>query len=737
MNDMRDLDRLADLAGIESGWWDFFGQWRQVPDETKRHFLKSMGLGADTDEEARASLKRLEERSWLRGAPATHVVRQGWENPGIPIAFPEGIERGRWRVLEESGNILTGEFNAPHLRQIEERWIDGKNYVKRWLPCPSPLETGYHRLSVELGQGFATETFLIVAPQTAFIPQALHDNGRIWGSSAQLYGLRRSDKKGFGIGDFSALSELVEAVAHLGGGAVGLNPLHARFHCQPERISPYSPSSRLFLDAIYIDPEAEPEFAHVKNQVKHLEPKRQASQACDLIDYPEVATLIFPLLEEMFTHFKEKNLGAQPSDRGREFLSFVREQGVDIERFARFQSLQEHFQKQSPELAWWRRWPEAFRNPNSPEVAQFAKDHAERIQYFQYLEFIADRQLGKVGDRARKMGMTVGLYRDLGVGIPGDSGEAWSLQDALALGIGVGAPPDPLNLKGQNWGLAPFNPLALDELGYAPFAHVLRANMRHAGAMRLDHAMSLVRLYWVPEGNDADQGAYVRMPADALFAVLALESQRAQCLIIGEDLGTVPDGFRERMRAEGLFAYRLLPFERRFDGQFKRPHEIDYQALVTAGTHDLAPLLGWWKGRDLDWREMLHLYPKPETAGHERHSRQEDRQRLVWALSEKGLIDPVFPIDGHLEPDQTKALCQSVHRYLCEAPTQIMMVQIEDLMGQEEPMNLPGTIDEHPNWRRRYANTVGELSRNENVQDIAKHLSQVRPSVKKGHHHGH
>jgi 4-alpha-glucanotransferase len=289
-----------------------------------------------------------------------------------------------------------------------------------------------------------------------------------------------------------------------------------------------------------------------------------------------------------------------------------------------------------------------------------------------------------------------------------------------------------LNLKGQDWGLAPFNPLALDELGYAPFASVLRANMRHAGAMRLDHAMSLVRLYWVPEGNEADQGAYVRMPADALFAVLALESQRAQCLFIGEDLGTVPDGFRERMYGEGLFAYRLLPFERRWDGQFKRPHEIDGQALVTAGTHDLAPLMGWWTGRDLDWRENLHLYPKPETAGQDRHSRQEDRQRLIWALSEKGLVDPAFPADGRLDHQQAQTLLIAVQRYLCEAPTQIMMVQIEDLLKQEEPMNLPGTVDEHPNWRRRYAGSLAQLAQHDDIKELTAQLGQARPSVRPG-----
>lgn len=730
MNEVRVLDRLSDMAGIEAGWWDFFGQWRQVPDETKRHFLKSMGLPADSDDEASASLARLEERPWRRGAPATHVVRQHWNPlPAIPIAFPENAGRGRWRILEESGHIRTGEFNAPDLQAFEERWIDGKRFVRRWLPCPEGLETGYHKLSLELGPGLATETSLIVAPPSAYFPPALYDSKRVWGVSAQLYGLRRKEGKGFGIGDFSALAEMVDDVAALGGGIVGLNPLHARFLTQPERISPYSPSSRLFLDAIYIDPSAEPEFDAVKKSAPLDKDRLKKAEELSLIDYSEAAAMKFPLLEKMFEQFRKKHLGAKPSNRGQDFLSFVAERGTNLERFARFQALLEHFQAQSPDMGWWRRWPEAFRNPTSPDVAHFALEHAERVQYFQYLEYLADSQLGAAAEKAKAKGMAIGLYRDLGVGIPGDGGEAWSLQDALALGIGVGAPPDPLNLKGQDWGLAPFNPVALDELGYAPYAHILRYNMRHAGAMRLDHAMSLVRLYWVPEGNDADQGAYIRMPAEPLFAVLAIESQRAKCMVVGEDLGTVPDGFRERLRSEALFAYRLLPFERRPDGQFKRPHEIDQQALATAGTHDLAPLAGWWKGRDLDWREQLNLYPKLETAGNERQARETDRQRLIWALSEKGEIDPSFPVNGQLDAAQSAQLCQAVHRYLCDAPTQVMMVQIEDLLLQEEPMNLPGTVDEHPNWRRRYAKPMADVRDSVIARDIASHLCQRRPSI--------
>jgi 4-alpha-glucanotransferase len=329
-------------------------------------------------------------------------------------------------------------------------------------------------------------------------------------------------------------------------------------------------------------------------------------------------------------------------------------------------------------------------------------EHVEQVEFFQWLQFIADEQLGEAQARGKAEGAAIGLYRDLAVGIAGDGGEAWAQQDCLALGVSVGAPPDPLALKGQDWGLVPFNPVTLRENFYAPFIEVMAANMRHAGALRLDHAMSLARLYWVPPGQPADQGAYVRYPAEDLFRLVALESQRNRCLVIGEDLGTVPDGFRERMDRMGIFAYRVMVFEKTADGAFRRPEDFDAKALAIAATHDLPSLRGWWAGKDIDRREALGLYPRQDQAAEENAARAADRVAMVAALAGQGLLAPDFPVGPALSDSQAVSLAGAVHTYLGRSASRLTMVQMEDVLGQEIQMNLPGTTTQHPNWRLRY-----------------------------------
>ena len=324
------------------------------------------------------------------------------------------------------------------------------------------------------------------------------------------------------------------------------------------------------------------------------------------------------------------------------------------------------------------------------------------MEFFQWLQFIADEQLGEVQRRGKDAGAAIGLYRDLAVGIAGDGAEAWAEQDSLALGVSVGAPPDPLALKGQDWGLVPFNPLTLREQAYGPFIGVMAANMRHAGALRLDHAMSLARLYWVPPGQPADQGAYVRYPVDDLFRLVALESRRNRCLVIGEDLGTVPDGFRERMDRMGIFAYRVMVFEKVDGGAIRAPEGFDAQALAIFATHDLPSARGWWGAKDIDQREKLDLYPRADQAAEERESRAADRMAMVAALAQQGLLPADFPVTPSLSDEQAVALAAAAHAYLGRSASRLVMVQMEDVLGQDLQMNLPGTTDQHANWRRRY-----------------------------------
>ncbi|EME70886.1 4-alpha-glucanotransferase [Paramagnetospirillum caucaseum] len=707
------LDRLARLAGIEDGWWDFFGAWRVVPAETKRVFLAAMGLPAGSDEQVRASLKDLETRPWRRALEPVLMAEEHSAPPSIAVTLPaEADDIGHsWVLEEELGIRHAGSFRPVELRWGEEYLLDDRLVHRRWLDLPALPPCGYHRLILSGPAGVLAEMALIVTPPRAHVPEAVERETGAWGVATQIYSLR--SERDWGVGNYGNLAELAEGAARLGAACVGVNPLHALFPADPERFSPYSPSSRRFLNIAYIDIEAMPEFRDcLEARRMFASPGYQATLArlrgYSLIEYPDVMRLARPMLEVLYRWFRRTSMG-DDNPRGQEFRAWQAEMGEAGRNFAVFEALHDKFSRDGK--GYWRQWPEQYRRPDSPAVADFVLEHVEQVEFFQWLQFIADRQLAGAQARARAAGASIGLYRDLAVGIAGDGAEAWAQQDSLALGVSVGAPPDPLALKGQDWGLVPFNPITLREHFYAPFIEVMEANMRHAGALRLDHAMSLARLYWVPPGQPADQGAYVRYPAEDLFRLVALESRRNSCLVIGEDLGTVPDGFRERMDSMGIFAYRVMVFEKAKDGAFRAPGQFDAKALAIAATHDLPSLRGWWAGKDIDRREKLDLYPREGQAAEERAVRAADRAALAAALAGQGLLQADFPVGPALSDIQAVALAAAAHAYLGRSAARLMMVQMEDALGQEVQMNLPGTTTQHPNWRLRYkADTAAILA---------------------------
>ncbi|KIM00099.1 4-alpha-glucanotransferase (amylomaltase) [Paramagnetospirillum magnetotacticum MS-1] len=698
------LDRLARLAGIEDGWWDFFGEWRVVPPETKRVFLGAMGLPADSDEQVWASLKDLESRSWRRALEPVMLAEEHGTPPSIAITLPAEADEAvhSWVLEEELGIRHQGSFRPGELRWSEEYQLDGHLIHRHWLDLPALPPCGYHRLILSGPKGVLGEMAMIVTPPSAFVPEQVESGAGAWGIATQIYSLR--SERDWGVGTYGNLGDLAEGAAKLGAACVGINPLHALFPADPERFSPYSPSSRRFLNIAYIDVEAIPEFQDcLEARRMFASPGYQATLArlrgYALIEYPDVMRLSRPMLEVLYRWFRRTSMG-DDNPRGQAFRTFQAEQGVSGQRFAVFEALHDQFTRDG--TPYWRHWPEQYRRPDSAALADFVLEHVETVEFFQWLQFIADEQLAEAQARGKAAGAAIGLYRDLAVGIAGDGAEAWAQQDSLALGVSVGAPPDPLALKGQDWGLVPFNPITLRENFYAPFIEVMAANMRHAGALRLDHAMSLARLYWVPPGQPADQGAYVRYPAEDLFRLVALESRRNRCLVIGEDLGTVPEGFRERMDRMGIFAYRVMVFEKTKDGAFRAPEDFDTQALAIAATHDLPSLRGWWAAKDIDRREKLDLYPREGQAAEERAARAADRAAMVAALAGQGLLAVDFPVGPALSDDQAVALSAAVHATLGRSASKLMMVQMEDVLGQEIQMNLPGTTTQHPNWRLRY-----------------------------------
>jgi 4-alpha-glucanotransferase len=697
MTDAGNLHRLAELAGIEPFYHDIWGNYHGVSDATKRQLLQAMGLNAENDGAIDASIRWLEEAEWRNPLPPCRILREG-EIPTVPLALPVGSEDQLYagEVLTEDNQRFRISFRAGDLALEGLRTLgDGRQIEKRTLLLPKALPLGYHSLVID-GSG-GGNTRLIVAPRSCYLPNDLAASARRWGIAAHLYTLR--SERNWGIGDFSDLLRLTDVAASLGAATVGLNPLHALFPQQPERASPYSPSSRLFLNPLYLDVEGIDEFrvcdaarALVSNWAEEL----RLARADPLVDYTAVSARKGKVLELLFETFRKRHLTAgKVSDRGRQFLEFCRLGGELIQRFAIFEALSEHF-----EGAGWQQWPEPYRDPTDPAVAAFSETHAERVQYFQYLQWQADEQLQRVQHHARAADMLIGLYRDLAVGAAPDGAEAWSAQDILVGAASMGCPPDPFNMLGQDWGVPPLHPLALTRTGYEPFIAVVRANMRHAGALRIDHVMGLMHLFWIPAGETAAAGAYVRYPFEDMLAVLALESHRQRCLVIGEDLGTVPNGFRERMRDANVLSYKVLYFEKDGD-RFKRPNEYPPLALACVSTHDLATLSGFWQGADIDLKQRLHLYPSDEAQRDERNARAHDRKLLLQALAAEGLLPPGLNPDNPDGTPMAPDLAAAIHRYLARSPAGIVLVQIDDLVAELEQINLPGTVDERPNWRRK------------------------------------
>ena len=737
MTDIDILRRLADTAGIRTSFQDAWGKQAKVPEASLRALLGALGVAVDTDEAVRSSLAALESgggggqrRHGAQERPLlepVYVIRAGIA-PEVAVALPEQAAAENatavgWTLGLEGGERREGRGESGDLRRAPV------------LTLPANLPLGYHRLTVSIGDVSASAQ-LIVVPHRCYLPEELNGpDRRVWALTTQLYALR--SERNWGIGDFTDLALIATGAARREARALGLNPLHALFPAEPRHISPYSPSSRRFLNDLYIDVEAVPEFAECEAaRAMVADPafrgQLEAARAAPLVDHAAVAACKCPVLKTLWEHFRDRHLDADPdralTDRGDAFRRFQREGGTALLQFAVFQALHEHFLREGAGFSW-RDWPEPYRDPSSPEVGAFAAEHSDRVECFQYLQWEADRQLGDAARMGQAAGLSIGLYRDLAVGVDGNGAEAWADQELLVPGASVGAPPDLLNMKGQNWGLVPINPIALRRRAYEPFVAVLRANMRHAGALRIDHVMALTHLYWIPPGAEPSAGGYVEYPFEDMLGIVALESQRQRCLVVGEDLGTVPEGFRERMHDANVLSYRVLVFERRADGSFIPPNEYPSLATASVATHDIATLKGYWLGNDIGWRERLNLYPNDEARAADRQNRMRERRLLVDALVREGVlppdaIDELLPADD--SPVYTSALAEAVHRLLGHSNARLMLVQVEDAVGEAEQANLPGTVDEHPNWRRKLSITVEDLLKDEWFKQLTAALGDAR-----------
>ena len=563
-----------------------------------------------------------------------------------------------------------------------------------WIKLPQ-LTCGYYTLSAET-DGKCCLVRLIVAPESVYQPKLLANGGRMNGLTMHLYSLR--SERNWGIGDFTDLLNLMKYAAEKKLDFVGINPLHALFTSKPAFASPYSPSSREWLNPIYLDIEKVGAFTY-NEQLKNwlAQPKiRQriaALRVTETVTYTAVWACKRDALQMAFNAFEQDTCEAAVNERAA-FEAFVLEKGKALQGFGLFEALDQYYSR--PGQVGWQSWPSEFHQPDGEAVEKFARSHEREIRFYMWLQWLCAEQLREVNQAAAEYGVKLGIYGDLAVGVARGSADTWLNRQDYCMDLSVGAPPDPLGPTGQNWDLPPLNPLMLKHTGYEKFAHLLRENMRLYGVLRIDHVMALCRLWWVLNDKTADFGAYVHYDAEVTFAILALESQRNRCVIIGEDLGTVPDQARYLLNRYQVFSYKVMYFSKGWNG-FQLPEEYPEQAITVISTHDVAPLAGYWIGKDLD--TMFKLGTLPDVAAFQTalDEREHDKADLLDKLKETGCLGA----DVQMPAKADETLLAALHKYGALSRSKLYAVQLENLLGVIDNLNVPGVTEGYPNWAQK------------------------------------
>lgn len=687
------LEQAAREAGISSGFINAHGQQQAIAAETKRELLTAMGW---TGERRQASTP----------VPGVKVFVAG-QRLALPV---EGDGEYLWTLQLESGATQRGRISG-----------------KMTLALAGKIPPGYHQLT--LTQDAQTwECRVIVAPKRCYEPDALLAGKKLWGACVQLYTLR-SDSN-WGIGDFGDLSLLLKKIAERGGAFVGLNPIHALYPANPAAASPYSPSSRRWLNVVYIDVSAVDDFRQSEAaqrwwRLPDTQQRVTAARASHEVDYACVMPLKLEGLRLAYAHF----LGRKPQDaQVKALANFTRQGGESLWLQAAFDALYAHLVQENGIATGWNHWPEQYHDARGPAVRAFCEQHAQEVEFYLWLQWLAETQFAQCYHTSQQQQMSMGLYRDLAVGVVGGGAETWSDGELYCLKASVGAPPDILGPLGQNWDLRPMDPHVMVNRGYQPFIDLLRANMTHCGALRIDHVMALLRLWWIPAGETADKGAYVHYPVDDLLAILALESQRHRCMVIGEDLGTVPVEIVSKLREGGVYSYKVLYFERDEENNFRAPQSYPVQAMATITTHDLPTLRGYWQADDLTLGKTLGLY-RDESVLQELY--------LDRARARQGLLDGLHHYDcipkktgSHAElMAMTPVINRGLQRYVADSASALLGLQPEDWLDMSTPVNVPGTSDEYPNWRRKLSHTLEEMFADDQVNKLIKDLDKRRRKV--------
>ncbi len=704
------LDRAAALCGIEPGFWDIWGRYHSTPASAKQAILGALGIAAADSAGLERSLAARTRREWERLLPPAVVAREG-EAAELALSVPADAlgETARFHIEREDGGALEFETSLWNLPQEASLEMDGRTWLRKRVALPVQLPLGYHEIAVTVG-GAGARTRYIVTPERAWSPPHLGRGGRAAGIAVSLYGVRSA--RNWGCGDFNDLLAIVDWVAEeLEASFVALNPLHAIHNRRPFNTSPYLPNCTFYQNFIYLDIESMDDFARSRRAqslraTPQVAGEIEALRRAPFVEYERVAALKSRFLKLLFVQFlREWRAGTA---RSREFREFAEREGKLLEDFATYCALDEHLHRRDPDVWMWPQWPEEYRGPDSEATGEFRRRHWRAVMFPKYVQWQIDIQLRRAQQRARDRHMAIGLYHDLALATDRFGSDLWAHRPFYVSGCRVGSPPDDFAPRGQDWGFPPPNAERHRENGYRLFADSIRKNCRHGGALRMDHVMRLFRLYWIPDGCDATEGAYVRELSEDFLRILALESVRNRVVVIGEDLGTVEPEVRQTLARFGILSYRLFYFEKDERGAFRRYADYPRQALVSSTTHDLPTLAGFWTGADIDARRAAGIL---DDEGYRAQfaARAVEKQKMLDLLFGLDLLPPEMPQTADAYPELIGPLHHAIVGFLALTPSQLLCINEEDLTKETAQQNLPGTTWQYPNWARKMRFTVEQL----------------------------
>ncbi len=732
---MIDIQLLADKKGIAREYLDATNKLVKISDESRKNVLEILGYPVEDEKALQLILDKEELEPFKNVLDPVQVINDE-DLKQFYIRTPESFGEDENATLSvslklEDGRVIERELPLEQVEIADFKSVAGTVYDIRRYSLISDLPYGYHECSVVVKANGKTlksiPMSLIITPVKMYTPESILNGKKVWGVSSQLYSVR--SRNNWGIGDFADLKQLLLGVHKCGGQFVGLNPMHAGYPAIPDEssISPYSPSSRNWVNIVYISVNSVPELAHCKEALdlinsEKFQQKLRVLRDKEYVDYRGVIEAKLQVLRMIFDNVKVDD---KRSSRGNKFNEFVERGGENLINFATYDAMQHYFYSQGVDAYSWEKFPKEYQDIHSTFVESWRKQHQQDVMFYCYLQFLAYEQLADAYNTAKNDGMLIGTYRDLAVGVAKQSCDVWADVDNVFRTKGsIGAPPDPLGPLGQNWGLAPMAPSALKACAYKPMIAMYKANMQSCGAIRIDHAAGLFRLWITKTCEPASTGAYVHYDMHDLLGIIALESHRNKCLVITEDLGTIPVELTKALRKVGAFSYKIFFDEKAQDGGYIAPRDYISQAMSALTTHDMPTLVGWWGCFDLDLGIKLGLYTQKE-ADDLRAAREESKQRILDSLHGLGSISDSYTRNAK-ESVMNEELATAIQIHMCTGSCSLFSSQIEDWIGVDKPVNVPGTYTEYPNWRRKLTADLEDIFANQHVIDMTKSMTLAR-----------